>query len=119
MPVNNAANIAHKISFGTLFKNPARDALSLVNYAFNVLMFAPVGFFAAISFEILFDGRAQKTNLLPLWAFLFCVLLSAFFELAQLPLSYRVTDLDDIILNSAGAALGIFSALILRNKILA
>lgn len=102
IPVNNSQFIARKITWGTLLTNPAFDPITLVNYLFNILMFVPIGFISMFFYSKLLGNKHAV-----LFTFVFSIALSIYFELSQLLLSYRVTDLDDFILNSAGAAVGI------------
>jgi glycopeptide antibiotics resistance protein len=65
-------------------------------YAQNVLMFAPVGFFLPLLWK-----RFENIGLASAWGFLF----SLSIEIAQL-FNNRVSDIDDLLMNTAGAALG-------------
>lgn len=67
----------------------------LINFWGNVGMFLPIGFFPALLW------RRWKW-----WKSLLCGFgLSLFIELAQIPIQ-RGTDIDDLMLNTLGAALG-------------
>ncbi|MGN0536992.1 MAG: VanZ family protein [Acutalibacteraceae bacterium] len=66
----------------------------LFNVVGNILMFVPMGFFLPLLKKLSFPKTV-------LCGFLF----SLFIELAQLPLD-RVTDVDDLILNTTGTAVG-------------
>jgi glycopeptide antibiotics resistance protein len=67
----------------------------LINFLGNVLMFAPIGFFL----PLLWDMKGRKVVLIG-----FCI--SLFIETTQLFLP-RGTDVDDLILNTAGTFLGL------------
>ncbi len=67
----------------------------LINFWGNILMFVPIGFFPALLWR---EGRWWKSVL-------FGFLLSMTIELCQIPIS-RGTDIDDLWLNTLGAAAG-------------
>ncbi|MBE6562924.1 MAG: VanZ family protein [Ruminococcaceae bacterium] len=66
----------------------------LINFLGNILMFAPIGFFLSL----LWDMKARKATLIGFS-------ISLFIEITQLFLP-RGTDVDDLILNTAGTLLG-------------
>jgi glycopeptide antibiotics resistance protein len=68
----------------------------------NIGLFIPVGFFI----PLLWDVKIRK-------ALLYGCLISCCIEILQLPL-IRITDIDDVILNTAGAALGCLMYCVLR-----
>lgn len=69
------------------------------NFFGNVLLFMPLGFFEVL----LHPGRSRKWQLG--YTAATAVLVSVFVEIAQL-FNYRVSDIDDVILNTIGAVLG-------------
>lgn len=110
IPINNVSYISDNLTWGTLLFRPTLDFLSLAHYAFNALMFVPIAFFAYFWFNKLFAQSFSKGYALAFAALLFCIILSTLFELAQLLLHYRVTDFDDVIMNTMGALVGILLA---------
>ena len=93
---------AHKTNLipGMVFINTVRDVLNgrthslLINFIGNIVMFMPFGFFSALLLKI----NAKKAALIG-----FSV--SLFIETCQMFLP-RTSDVDDLILNTAGALLG-------------
>ncbi|WEG13288.1 VanZ family protein [Pullulanibacillus sp. KACC 23026] len=83
----------------------------IINEFGNVALFMPFGFFLPMTFK--------KIRAFMLVVFIGC-LLSICIELAQLKMPTRWTDIDDVILNTTGAALGciVFKILHLFYKIL-
>lgn len=69
------------------------------NFFGNVLLFMPLGFFEVL----LHPGRSRKWQLG--YTAATAVMVSVFVEIAQL-FNYRVSDIDDVILNTLGAVLG-------------
>jgi len=74
----------------------------VANILGNIGLFVPIGFFI----PLLWNVKARK-------AVLYGCFVSCCIEVLQLPL-VRVTDIDDVILNTAGAALGCFMYFVLR-----
>jgi VanZ family protein len=72
----------------------------------NVLLFVPLGFLAGLRFP----GRMQSVVLSGAG-------LSALVELGQLFNPVRGTNIDDLILNSVGTAVGAFAAVLARNAL--
>ncbi len=72
-------------------------ASSTVEMAANVLLFVPVAF--------LFAGSARRLPGVLVW--LICTAASAAVETAQLVLPGRESTVRDVVLNSAGAAIGV------------
>jgi glycopeptide antibiotics resistance protein len=83
---------------------PGSDAF-YINIVGNILLFIPVGLYAACLLEK------------PSWwkATLAVAFFSAAIEMSQL-LSFRVTDVDDVILNTLGGFLGYIIYLMLRSR---
>ncbi len=75
---------------------PFSQRIDVVGYGLNVVMFLPFGFLAPLIWEDL--GKLHRVALRGL-AF------SALIEVSQL-LSYRGTDVDDLIMNTLGAVIG-------------
>jgi len=71
----------------------------------NSVMLLPLGIFIPLLFR-------RLAGLLPV--FLICLLASVSIELMQLITSYRSTDIDDVILNTAGAVAGYIIYLLFR-----
>ena len=71
----------------------------------NSVMLLPLGIFIPLLFR-------RLTGLLPV--FFICLLASVSIELMQLITSYRSTDIDDVILNTAGAVAGYIIYLLFR-----
>ena len=86
---------------GCLWAGSARRFL-LVNGLGNVVVFMPVG----MVFYIALTQQAPELGHPVLYGLLLGASLSLVFEVAQLWIPGRVTALDDIILNAAGAWLG-------------
>ena len=85
-----------------LLTAPARPhlvRLAIINLFGNVLMFVPLGFFLPSLFAKL--RRLWKTLLLTAW-------IITLVELAQLLLLVGTCDIDDLLLNVIGAAIGYF-----------
>jgi VanZ family protein len=94
-------------------RRSARTYLS-VDVLGNVAVFVPFG--AALALATLSGGR-KRWRFWPWWLRMTVagLVLSAFIELAQLAIPSRVTDVDDVILNTLGAATGaLFIWLVLR-----
>lgn len=72
----------------------------------NIIMFMPFGFLLGL---ILYS-RAKVIWLVPLLA----MLLSISIELAQFMFTYRVSNIDDVILNTTGGVFGTWMALFVR-----
>lgn len=86
---------------------PFRDmAGDLRSTLLNVALFLPLGFFLPLCWEDLREGR--KTIL-----YGFC--LSLFIELLQI-FTFRATDVNDLITNTLGTALGFLPAKLLGNR---
>lgn len=81
--------------------------LYLMNTALNILLFIPFGFFVPLLWRQM--RSAGKTALCGL-AF------SMFIEFAQM-FSGRLTDIDDLIMNTTGAVIGFYLANLLYEKI--
>jgi glycopeptide antibiotics resistance protein len=71
----------------------------------NSVMLLPLGIFIPLLFR-------RFSGFIP--AFFICLLASICIELMQLITSYRSTDIDDVILNTAGAVVGYFLYLLFR-----
>jgi glycopeptide antibiotics resistance protein len=71
----------------------------------NLVMLLPLGIFIPLLFH-------KLSGFLPV--FFICLLASVSIELMQLITSYRSTDIDDVILNTAGAVVGYLIYLLLR-----
>lgn len=82
-------------------------ATALVNIVGNVAMFVPMGVLLPLLFRKLRSARSL------LWR---VTLISAAIEVLQMPTRVRATDVDDVILNVAGAAIG-FVAFVLVSRI--
>lgn len=78
----------------------------LIILAGNVIMFMPFGFLLGL----ILHSRAKVIWLVPLLA----MLLSISIELAQFMFTYRVSNIDDVILNTTGGVLGTWMALFVR-----
>ena len=115
VPINNVSYIKNEISLGTLFFSPKLNSITILNYAFNVVMFVPVSILSYLHFSMQFWSKKKNKfnfdnamlNISPILAILFSIALSVFFESTQLLLPYRVTDLDDLVLNTMGALIGV------------
>ena len=86
--------------------------LMILNIVGNILMFVPSG--------ILFPSLFARMRTFPR-TLAAGIGLSVFIELLQLPFSVRTTDIDDIIFNTAGTAMGyvmyaVFTALMKKIK---
>ena len=77
------------------------------NFFGNVLLFMPIGFFEVL----LHPGFSRKKQIG--FTAATAALLSLFIEFAQL-FNYRVSDVDDIILNTIGAVLGALLCILLQ-----
>ena len=77
------------------------------NFFGNVILFLPVGFFEVL----LHPGYSRKRQLLQ--SILTAAGISLFVEIAQL-FNYRVSDIDDIILNTLGGTLGALLCMLLQ-----
>lgn len=75
---------------------PFSNQIDLKGYLLNIVLFIPLGFFASLIWK-----RFAKTAYIFLTGFGFSLLIEA----SQL-LSYRGTDVDDLILNTLGAMAG-------------
>lgn len=75
-------------------------------YALNVLLFVPVGFLLPMLWE-----RFQKKHV----TFLCGFLLSLFIEILQL-FNNRVTDIDDLLMNTAGTIVGYFLWMLVKKR---
>lgn len=75
---------------------PFSNKIDIIGYLLNVVMFIPLGFFIPLIWKQLYK---LSNSLFAGAAF------SILIELSQL-LSYRGTDIDDIIMNTLGAAIG-------------
>jgi glycopeptide antibiotics resistance protein len=73
----------------------------------NVAVFVPFGAALAVA-TLLQPGRLRRTKFWPWWLkiSLAGLALSLFIEIGQLAIPGRVTDIDDVILNTLGAAIG-------------
>jgi glycopeptide antibiotics resistance protein len=71
----------------------------------NSVMLLPLGIFIPMLFR-------RLSGFIPV--FFICLLVSVCIELMQLITRYRSTDIDDVILNTAGAVVGYFIYLLLR-----
>ena len=88
---------------------PGLDELSMstVEMAANVLLFVPVAFF--------FAAAASRLTGVVVW--LLCTAASAGVETVQVVLPDRQTSVRDVVLNSAGAAIGVLvNALVARRR---
>lgn len=83
---------------GTLEYNviPFSKNIDIVGYALNILLFIPLGILLPIMNE-----RNKRFKALIIWAIGFSVMI----ELSQI-LNHRATDIDDLLLNILGAAIG-------------
>ncbi|MGL6105760.1 VanZ family protein, partial [Romboutsia sp.] len=103
--VENQSNIRYNIiPFKTIYTFLKNKNLieSTFNILGNILLFIPLGFFSYIKSK----GNIKKS-------FLICFYITVLAELTQLFLPMRLSDIDDIILNSMGGTVGIFVAYIL------
>ena len=106
--VTGLPNIKYcEIDFSTNFIPMADILNSPEQYFFNVLMFIPVGFLLPILWE-----RYGS------WKYLmgFGCFLTVFIETAQI-LTFRTTDIDDLITNLLGAGLGFLAVRALGQKL--
>jgi glycopeptide antibiotics resistance protein len=71
-------------------------SVDYIDYALNILMFMPVGFFLPLLWK-----RFENIGLTFTWGFLF----SLSIEIIQL-LNDRITDIDDLLMNAAGTVAG-------------
>ena len=88
--------IPGKVFAGT-YKEVTRGntAALLINFLGNIVMFIPIGFFV----KLLWDVSGAKAILAGLFT-------SMFIEVSQLFLA-RSSDVDDLLLNTVGAAIGV------------
>ena len=86
---------------------PFSNDIDIIGYLLNVLMLVPFGFFLPLMRKD-FDDPLKVTFM--------GAAFSLFIELAQL-FNYRVTDIDDVIMNTMGAFLGYLIFQLFRNKI--
>lgn len=113
-------NYDHEVNF-IPFKNMISNFLALpyldkgeagnfyLNLFGNIMMFIPMGFILIAAFNI------RKLEYVILWT----LGLSVFIELIQYVFEIGLADIDDMILNMTGAALGYFLfKIILRTRIL-
>ncbi|WP_257832771.1 VanZ family protein [Salipaludibacillus agaradhaerens] len=71
----------------------------------NVLLFVPFGYL----FPFLIDSiRKINSNISILLTVFFSMLLSIFIEVSQFLFTYRVANVDDVILNTLGGFIGVF-----------
>ncbi|UTR14955.1 VanZ family protein [Salipaludibacillus sp. LMS25] len=71
----------------------------------NILLFVPFGYL----FPFLVDSiRRIKTNVSILLTVFLSMLLSIFIEVSQFLFTYRVANVDDVILNTLGGFIGVF-----------
>ncbi len=83
--------------FQTIFRYTPGSNVFYFNIFGNVLLFVPVGFlFSYVSLRAEWWRNALR-----------CMFFSVLMELSQLA-SFRVSDVDDILLNTIGALIGIF-----------
>lgn len=75
---------------------PFSNKIDVIGYVLNIVMFVPLGFLVPLIWK-----RMGKASYIILTGFAFSLLI----ETSQL-LSYRGTDVDDLILNTLGAAVG-------------
>lgn len=75
---------------------PFSNKIHVLGYLLNVVMFLPMGFLV----PLIWKGMRKLSNIIVAGA-----ALSLLIELSQL-FSYRGTDVDDLILNTLGAAVG-------------
>ena len=78
----------------------------LINSGLNILLFIPLGFILPLLWK---EFRSRRTMCLTGF------LLSLGIELAQL-LNYRISDVDDLIMNTLGAFLGYELLMLLRRR---
>lgn len=84
---------------------PFSNKIDIVGYILNIVMFAPLGLLVPLLWQ-----RMGKAPCIMLAGFSFSLLI----ELSQL-LSYRGTDVDDLILNTLGALIGFLLYKVLDN----
>lgn len=96
-PFESIMNIA-------LYSDNIMDPLTIL--AGNIIMFMPFGFLLGL----LIHSRTKVFWLVPLYA----CLLSISIESAQFMFTYRVSNVDDVILNTAGGIFGTWLALFVR-----
>lgn len=110
-PISTNLDIKHEfnlIPFKTIimfFKNGNITNIC-TNVMGNTLLFIPLGFFCYIKF----NGNFNKT-------LKFCIFTTIFVECIQILLPMRLTDVDDLILNTLGGFIGILIAHKLTYKI--
>lgn len=75
---------------------PFSNKIDVIGYLLNIVMFVPLGFFI----PLIWNQMGKLSN-----AILVGATFSILIELSQL-LSYRGTDIDDLITNTLGAAIG-------------
>ncbi len=76
--------------------------LFIINLVGNVAIFVPIGFGLAATFR-----RFNTTRFFPVAIIATGFLLSLSIELAQLNIPSRITDIDDVILNTLGTIIGL------------
>ncbi len=105
----NAANLTPGASFERYLRNHDLDA-AVRNLAFNVLLFVPYGLARGLQFR----GRGGRLTWLRITseAMVFSAAIEAIQHYAPLG---RVTDVDDVILNTIGGFLGAMAALVVVN----
>ena len=86
---------------------PFSNDIDILGYVLNILMLVPFGFFLPLM-QRRFDS--------PLMVTIMGALFSLFIEMAQL-FNYRVTDIDDVIMNTMGAFCGYLIFHVFRKKI--
>ena len=86
---------------------PFTNDIDIMGYFLNIVMLVPFGFFLPLMRKDFDD---------PLKVTLMGAAFSLFIELAQL-FNYRVTDIDDVIMNTMGAFFGYLLFQLFRNKI--
>ena len=98
--VGKRINLIPGLIFVTARKSAAALIISLLG---NLAVLVPVGFLLPLLWK-----KANFPRTL-----LFCALTSLGYELLQLPLAYRFTDVDDLWLNTLGGAVGCALVLLL------
>lgn len=98
--VGKRINLTPGLVFATARGSDAGFVISLLG---NIAVLVPVGFLLPLLWK-----KANFPRTL-----LFCALTSLGYELLQLPLAYRFTDIDDLWLNTLGGAVGCALALLL------
>ena len=94
--LNNRSNFVPFATIAGLFRNNASFEALMVNIAGNIVAPAPLGFFLPVLFK-----RLRKAG-----PFIFATtLIIVFIELTQVTFSVGSCDIDDLILNVAGAVI--------------